>query len=107
MVTFNASFIFGHGREEEFLHWFDEMHQSLGVDDPSRCMVMALRDAHGEAHTQGDAHTVAVQWEFERLGDARDWRDLRFGAVSSDFMKNFGPEAIVFTSIFEQLKIFE
>lgn len=104
MDIFNASFIFGHGREDEFLRWFEQIRRRFEADLPERCAVSALRDANGEAHTEHDAHTIAVQWEFDNIKEARNWRDNKFINVSEDFMRAFGPEAIVFTSIFEKLR---
>ena len=116
MVTLNASFIIERVREDEFLDWFEEKEEKAReerkslkdgnegdewADDFSRkCVVSALRDANGEDYIRSESHTLAAQWKFFTLDDARKWRAEVLAPVLEEFMQRFQPGGMVFTSIF-------
>ena len=128
MVKLNASFIIERAREDEFLDWFEEKEDKARkerkerralkaseegrdsepvkegddwADDFARkCEVLALRDANGEDYIDSESHTLAAQWKFFTLEDAREWRQRVLMPVMEEFMERFQPGCLYFTSIF-------
>lgn len=94
-------------REEEFLGWFGRAVSALGVleglSGSSACLT-AMREAGGVDYRQAEAQTVAFQVEFESAEAARTWSRERFASLAAAFEEAFGPQAMVFTSIFEKLE---
>ncbi len=97
-------------REEEFLGWFGRAVSALGVleglsaSSVSSACLTAMREAGGVDYRQAEAQTVAFQVEFESADAARAWSRERFASLAAAFEEAFGPQAMVFTSIFEKLE---
>lgn len=88
-------------REAEFVAWFREKVEMLG--DMRNPRLSAMREAGGVDYRQAEAQSVAFQCEFDSLGKARLWSAGRFAELAALFEEKFGPEAMVFTSLFEIL----
>ena len=87
------------GREREFLAWLGPELRRLGADDAATAgmswRVTTMREAGGVVYRQAEASTEA----------ARAWGADVFASVAARFEEKFGPEAMVFTSIFETVEI--
>lgn len=97
------------GREREFLAWLGPELRRLGADDAATAgmswRVTTMREAGGVDYRQAEAQTVAWQCEFPSIEAARAWGVDVFASVAARFEERFGPEAMVFTSIFETVEI--
>lgn len=62
-----------------------------------------MREAGGVDYREAEGQTVAFQVEFERIEEARKWGREVFATLASRFEERFGPQALVFTSIFEEV----
>lgn len=101
MIIHNATFMIVKERESEFVDWFRENVGMLGeLRDPR---LSAMREAGGVDYRQAEAQSVAFQCEFASIGEARLWSAGRFAELAALFEERFGPEAMVFTSLFEIL----
>ncbi len=101
MVIFNSSFMIEREREGEFLNWLrGEIAGRKGV---AAMRVSAMREAGGVDYREAEGQTVAFQVEFERIEEARKWGREVFATLASRFEERFGPQALVFTSIFEEV----
>lgn len=107
MVIFNATFMIEESREQEFLDW-------LGMELPAKMpmgfgrngwdyapQVSAMREAGGVDYRQAEAQSIALQMRFEDIAAARLWGRGKFATLGARFEEKFGPQAMVFTSIFE------
>lgn len=101
MFVFNASFMMEHETEPQFLKWLKKIKSVVPADVPSRVSVM--REAGGISHSEADAQTVSVQWEFGSMSEARDWSGKEFNEIMRECERDFGDKVMVFTSIFETL----
>ena len=97
-------------REAEFVAWLRPRVEELtGVaadcvaGAPMRPRVSAMREAGGVDYRQAEAQSVAFQVEFDDIETARRWSREQFATVAADFEEKFGPQAMVFVSIFEEL----
>lgn len=102
MVTFNCSFLIDRAREDEFLSWIRTQIKACGLGGG---VLSAMREAGGVDYREAEAQTIAYQREFTTIGAARLWGRERFAALASAFAEKFGPEAMVFTSIFERQEL--
>jgi len=102
MVIFNCSFMIEMAREEEFLTWIRAQIAARGMGGG---VLSAMREAGGVDYREAESHTVAYQREFPSIGAARLWGRERFAPLAAAFEENFGPQAMVFTSIFERIDI--
>lgn len=93
--------------EGEFVAWLREELKGLaGADGRSGLRsprISAMREAGGVDYRQAEAQSVAFQTEFHTVEDARRWSREVFSALAARFEEKFGPQAMVFTSIFEEL----
>jgi len=107
MLIANTTFMMLHEREPEFLDWF---RMQLPIITDARWggvnpRLSAMRQAGGIDHTQAEAQSVAFQMEFGRREDLDRWNKAPLANVAADFEEKFGPEAMVFSSIFEILPL--
>ena len=83
------------GREREFLAWLGPELRRLGADDAATAgmswRVTTMREAGGVDYRQAEARPA--------------WGADVFASVAARFEEKFGPEAMVFTSIFETVEI--
>lgn len=90
-------------REEAFIRWFRTRLPQLGKLTSPR--LSAMREAGGIDYTHAEAQSVAFQCEFASVEEAMKWRNEIFSEVAADFMSQFSPNAMVFTSIFEEISL--
>lgn len=97
-------------REEEFVGWLrgklgglqaSEAEAAAGAEVLPGLRITAMREAGGVDYREAEAQTVAMQLEFGSADEARRWSAANFGAIAAAFEEQFGPQALVFTSIFE------
>lgn len=103
MVILNVSFIMELKEENRFLDWFRALVSTVDSGSCGNCRLSAMRDANGEDYSHAEAQTISAQWEFPSLSAAKEWREATFRSIESAFMREFAPDALCFTSIFEVL----
>lgn len=101
MVIFNSSFMIEREREKELLGWLRCELAGLGLAGVSGARVTAMREANGVDYREAEGQTVAFQLEFSSIEEARKWGSEVFAPLAARFERGFGPQAFVFTSIFE------
>lgn len=87
-------------REVEFVTWLRGRLAELPVTMRG-LRITAMREAGGVDYREAEAQTVAMQLEFGSADEARRWSASHFGGLAAAFEERFGPQALVFTSIFE------
>ena len=101
MVIFNASFMMERELEPGFLSWFRSRCAEFEQVGLNR-RISSLREAGGVDYKDSEAQTVAIQWEFDNLEEAREWGASQFSHMALKCEEHFESERImVFTSIFE------
>ena len=90
-------------KEEEVVTW---LHGEIGKMEEGNgalrgVRLTAMREAGGVDYRQAEAQTVAFQSEFDSVADARSWASHVFVSTAAAFEEKFGPQAMVFTSLFE------
>ncbi len=114
MVIHNATFMVTRDREREFIDWFAGMrqeierksaglHESEALPMPSNMRLSAMREAGGQHHTAADAASISFQAEFFDVSEALEWRRRVMSDVVDSFEAAFGPEAMAFMSVFEEV----
>lgn len=105
MVIHNASFMMKREREGEFVVWINSKLAQMDFRDwkASGPALSAMREAGGVDYCKAEAQTVAFQVEFPDVESARRWSRERFADLAAAFDEAFGPDAMVFTSLFERL----
>lgn len=103
MYVHNTSFFILRSREEEFLKWFGGVRPELEADNGYNDRLSVLRETGGANDVEAEAQTLAFQLEFADIDMLHDWVTKKMEPVIADFEKSFGPEAAVFTSVFEIL----
>lgn len=107
-VICNVTFILPPGQEDKFVEWIASQKGVLTSAAPDGALpsdqrLSAMRMAGGVDYRESDAHSVALQQEFNSAKEARLWSDTILPKVTTELEKDFGPEAMAFTSIFEIL----
>ncbi len=98
----NATFMIECRLEDKFLEWLRNRKPALLTgNNPAR--LSAMRMAGGIDYRHAEAQSVAFQQEFPSIEGAQAWIDGPLAQVAADFERDFGPQAMVFTSIFESL----
>lgn len=115
MVIHNASFMMEREKEKEFVSWLRRELESAGIIGTTdeygresggfslRPRVSAMREAGGVDYREAEAQSVAFQVEFSTVGEAKEWNRDVFSTIAARFEEKFGPQAMVFTSIFEEI----
>lgn len=101
MVIHNATFMIPTEREADLIDWL-RLRLST-VDGLKNPRVSAMREAAGVDYRQAEAQSVAFQTEFDTLDEARLWSKSIFAQIADEFQKEFAPQALIFTSLFEAL----
>lgn len=65
--------------------------------------VSILRKIGSEEELASQPASIAYQLEFETYSEIDLWVEKRLNPIRKAFQRNFGPEAMVFTSIFETI----
>lgn len=90
-------------REQEFLRWFkSELLTPKGELINPR--LSAMREAGGVDYREAEAQSIAWQVEFANIEAAKEWSARHFAGIAARFEEHFGPDAMVFTSYFEQIE---
>lgn len=103
MVIHNATFMVELREEGSLISWLRSHLPEMGELRSAR--LSAMREAGGVECAQAEAQSLAFQCEFNSEGEALEWRAERFKHLADGFMDEFGPNAMVFTSIFEIIPI--
>lgn len=90
-------------KEQEFVSWLRKEIELHGLGDMPGLRVSAMREAGGVDYHQAEAQSVAFQLEFATVEHARRWGQDVFPMIASRYESQFGPQALVFTSVFEVL----
>ena len=92
-------------REDSFVDWL--RGEIVRMENVSGSLagkrVTAMREAGGVDYREAEAQSVAFQAEFENVEAARKWSGDVFSTTAARFEEKFGPQVMVFTSIFEVL----
>lgn len=91
------------GRECAVISWLRERINGMGTLQSPR--LSAMREAGGVDCVNAEAQSLAFQCDFDSVDSALRWREEELNAVIDSFMAEFGPNAMVFCSVFEQLTI--
>ncbi|MDE6391725.1 MAG: DUF4286 family protein [Muribaculaceae bacterium] len=109
MVIHNATFMMEREREGEFIDWLRGLVAGEGLFAESlrgrRVRLSAMREAGGVDYRQAEAQSVAFQVEFDSIEEARKWSREALPTVAARFEEHFGPQAMVFTSVFEEISL--
>lgn len=106
MLIHNTTFMMLREREEEFLRWFRaELPALTGTDAGAAPRLSAMRTAGGVSHSEAEAQSVAFQMEFADRNRLDKWARNSLADVAARFEERFGPDAVVFTSVFETLPL--
>lgn len=102
MYIHNATFMILHQRETEFLSWLRQRIPEISgkiryMESPR---LSSLVEAGGVSRDMSDALSIAFQVGFESEEEARSYGDNILAELIVNFERIFGPEAVVFTSIF-------
>lgn len=101
MLIHNATFMMECRREAEFIEWFKENLPALGSLSNPR--LSCMREAGGIDYRHAEAQSVAFQTEFSDIEQAHAWSESKFASLAANFEEKFGPQAMVFVSIFEAM----
>lgn len=107
MIIHNATFMVRKEMEAEVILWLKgeiakmETGDNAGMGEGFNPRVSAMREAGGVSHEHADAASVAFQVEFPSVSSAKIWSERSFEKLAADFDSKFGPEGMVFTSLFE------
>lgn len=103
MVIHNATFMAEHKDECSLIAWLRGRIKAMeGLRSPR---LSAMREAGGVDSSQAECVSISFQCEFTSEADALKWREERLAPTADDFMAEFGPNAMIFTSIFEIISI--
>ena len=115
MVIHNASFMMEREMEEKFVSWLRSELEAAGItggkagQESGGCAlhprISAMREAGGVDYREAEAQSVAFQVEFPTVGEAKAWNRDVFSTLAARFEEKFGPQAMVFTSIFEEIGV--
>ena len=106
MIIHNATFMVRKDLENDLILWLKEKIGRLesgnaGMGEGCNPRVSAMREAGGVSHIHADAASVAFQVEFPSETTAKIWAERAFNPLAAEFDEKFGPEGMVFTSLFE------
>lgn len=101
MLIHNATFMVEAQKGAEFLEWFAPLAHKAAPEGKSRLSVM--RQAGGEVAGEAQPLSVAFQAEFETMAEIEEWTAKRLRPLVAAFERRFAPEAMVFTSVFEEI----
>lgn len=87
--------------EEKFIGWLRSELAASEMHAGREARITAMREAGGVDYRQAEAQSIAYQVEFDSIEEARRWSSERFATLAARFEEAFGPQAMVFTSIFE------
>lgn len=87
--------------EEKFIAWVRRELAETEIHAGRQARITAMREAGGVDYRQAEAQSVAYQVEFDSIDEARRWSSEKFSTLAARFEEAFGPQAMVFTSIFE------
>ena len=107
MIIHNATFMVRKELESDLILWLKAEIAKLansthaGMGEGTNPRVSAMREAGGVSHEHADAASVAFQVEFPTEASAKIWSERSFNPLAAAFDSKFGPEGMVFTSLFE------
>ncbi|MDE6027302.1 MAG: DUF4286 family protein [Muribaculaceae bacterium] len=107
MIIHNATFMVRKEMEAEVILWLKgkiarmENDAVAGMGEGKNPRVSAMREAGGVSHEHADAASLSFQVEFPSAASAKIWGERSFQKLAADFDSKFGPEGMVFTSLFE------
>ncbi len=101
MIIFNSTFMVRKELEAEVILWLKGEIAKLELGEGCNPRVSAMREAGGVSHEHADAASIAFQVEFPSAEAAKSWSRASFEPLASAFDSVFGPEGMVFTSLFE------
>lgn len=104
MLIHNSSFFIPRMREDEFLKWFDASSEAI-VMAGNNPRLSAMREAQDEDQQDSPAQSIAFQLEFDNIDDVRRYSAGPLADFLKAFNREFGPDAMVFTSLFEKLDL--
>ncbi|MBD5237605.1 MAG: DUF4286 family protein [Bacteroidales bacterium] len=99
MTIHNATFMVRKEQEADVILWLKG--EKIDLANGCNPRVSAMREAGGIRHDQADAASIAYQVEFPDEKSAKDWSNGPFSELANKFDGKFGPEGMVFTSLFE------
>ena len=105
MYIHNVTFMILPGREKELLGWLSGRLDSIVVPPAVNPRVSTMREAGGVSCRDAEAQSVAFQLEFPTFDEARRWGAEVLPEVSGEFVRCFGPDAMTFASIFEEMPL--
>lgn len=95
--------------ESAFIAWLRSEISNLVIpgapQDPANPRLTSMREAGGVDYLEAEAQSVAFQVEFDHIHEARKWNRETFADLAAKFEEKFGPQAMVFTSIFEHIPL--
>lgn len=103
MIIHNATFMMPLEREADFLPWLRS--RIAGMAPLCNPRVSAMREAGGIDYRHAEAQSVAFQTEFESMDAARAWSASAFADLAVAFDEEYGPQAMVFVSMFEHFPL--
>lgn len=106
MVIHNATFMVRKELENDLILWLKGEIARMeggkaGMGEGCNPRVSAMREAGGVSHLHADAASIAFQVEFPSEASAKIWAERAFNPLVVAFDDKFGPEGMVFTSLFE------
>ena len=109
MLIHNATFMVEPQKGAEFLEWFAPLARKASSGERARLSV--LRNAGKAMYTESDMLdfddsqplSVAFQCEFDSMKELNEWREKRLRPLTAAFEQRYAPDAMVFTSVFEQI----
>lgn len=107
MIIHNATFMVRKEEENALILWLKqeiarmEIASEAEMGEGKNPRVSAMREAGGISHEHADAASVAFQMEFPSIESAKIWSERSFNPLAAAFDKEFGPEGMAFTSLFE------
>lgn len=101
MTIHNATFMVERHREADVILWLKQELTTLHRAAGTAPRISAMREAGGVSAEHADAASVAFQMEFPDHESAKAWSLTVFNELAARFEKQFAPDAMVFTSLFE------
>lgn len=94
-----------HDREVEFISWITKRIPTLvkGLDYADAPRLSTLFETGGEPFSDSEAQSVAFQIGFDTIEAVHEYADEVLAETIVAFEKEFGPEAVVFTSVFRSV----
>lgn len=108
MIIYNTTFIIDTTDYERFLKWIRAAVACRLMSAPSAAQsirIAAVTQIVGQHDIDAQPRSVALQAEFNSVVEAHHWADNTLSEVLLEYVEDFGPEALCFSTVMETIEV--